>query len=413
MADKLRNLFSKKKDGKFKGRGQRLNDADSPPEPSPQKVVEPIPREMMTEGQRQAGLAALARLANTPGGSARSAFAYQHGKMEADLGTGAIVDDKLPELLAVLGVYYRCPFIGPEVLSKAEWKEKIKSYLEEQLKVDQALASCLMIHTLNKNREKVSECIEILCTYLNNILSHPDEEKYRKIRKSNRNFSEKVMKIEGALEFLLSAGFKSCSIQSEDTTEEYLLFENEIDASHFEFLMDSLRSAEPIRLELDRNPQVLLANQASKMLDLPSEFYRLTVEELKREQRQRTESLEAASQLRTKAMREKAEQKELRRYQYTLIRIRFPDGLFLQGTFNVYEHFIEVRKYVSDCLEVQVPFDLMTALGKLLTDSDDETSLLDLKLVPAVLLTINIKSSELSGEKSFIKSELLSKMETI
>lgn len=35
--------------------------------------------------------------------------------------------------------------------------------------------------------------------------------------------------------------------------------------------------------------------------------------------------------LRTKAMREKDEQRERRKYNYTLVRIRLPDGNILQG----------------------------------------------------------------------------------
>jgi hypothetical protein len=34
--------------------------------------------------------------------------------------------------------------------------------------------------------------------------------------------------------------------------------------------------------------------------------------------------------LRTKAMREKEEQREMRKYRYALIRIRLPDGILLQ-----------------------------------------------------------------------------------
>ena len=34
--------------------------------------------------------------------------------------------------------------------------------------------------------------------------------------------------------------------------------------------------------------------------------------------------------LRTKAMREREEQRERRKYKFTLIRVRFPDGLVLQ-----------------------------------------------------------------------------------
>lgn len=45
----------------------------------------------------------------------------------------------------------------------------------------------------------------------------------------------------------------------------------------------------------------------------------------------RTESVERNAMLRTKAMREKEEQRERRKYNYTLLRIRLPDGNLLQG----------------------------------------------------------------------------------
>lgn len=40
---------------------------------------------------------------------------------------------------------------------------------------------------------------------------------------------------------------------------------------------------------------------------------------------------ERLSVLRTKAMREREEQRELRKYTYTLLRVRLPDGCLLQG----------------------------------------------------------------------------------
>lgn len=44
----------------------------------------------------------------------------------------------------------------------------------------------------------------------------------------------------------------------------------------------------------------------------------------------RTELAQIQQTLRTKAMREKQEQKEMKKYRYALIRIRFPEGIFLQ-----------------------------------------------------------------------------------
>lgn len=44
----------------------------------------------------------------------------------------------------------------------------------------------------------------------------------------------------------------------------------------------------------------------------------------------RSEIMEKQLQLRTKAMREKDEIREIRKYKFCLIRIRFADGLYLQ-----------------------------------------------------------------------------------
>ncbi len=45
----------------------------------------------------------------------------------------------------------------------------------------------------------------------------------------------------------------------------------------------------------------------------------------------RSDLVEKNAMLRTKAMREKEEQRERRKYNYTLLRIRLPDGNLLQG----------------------------------------------------------------------------------
>lgn len=62
----------------------------------------------------------------------------------------------LAPVLAVKGVYYKCPLIGPEVLSKEEWNAKIRSFLYEQLPEEKGLTACLILYSLNKGREKVS-----------------------------------------------------------------------------------------------------------------------------------------------------------------------------------------------------------------------------------------------------------------
>jgi len=74
--------------------------------------------------------------------------------------------------------------------------------------------------------------------------------------------------------------------------------------------------------------------QVSKRRELPPDFYELTGDELKREQRMRSELVERELTLRTKAQRERDEMREQRLYRYAVMRIRFPDGLTLQVGFK-------------------------------------------------------------------------------
>ncbi|CAI8058542.1 UBX domain-containing protein 6 [Geodia barretti] len=45
-----------------------------------------------------------------------------------------------------------------------------------------------MIHTLCTDQNRRKNCIETLCKYLDNIIEHPGEQKYRKIRTGNKTF---------------------------------------------------------------------------------------------------------------------------------------------------------------------------------------------------------------------------------
>lgn len=174
---------------------------------------------------------------------------------------------------------------------------------------------------------QAEECIQTLSKYLENIINHPDEEKYFKIRMSNRIFSEKVRYIEGALDFLLAAGFRE--IQIDD--EPFMLFSADEIEKDFDLpsLLEGLKNSEVIPLELDRNIKVLLPSQARRVV-LPDDFYRISPEEIKREQQLRSEAIENAQILKTKAMREREEQRNLRMYRYALVRVKFPNGLFIQ-----------------------------------------------------------------------------------
>jgi UBX domain-containing protein 6 len=44
---------------------------------------------------------------------------------------------------------------GSDIVTKEEWDKKIKEFLYEQLEEERGLTASLIIHTCNKNRDKV------------------------------------------------------------------------------------------------------------------------------------------------------------------------------------------------------------------------------------------------------------------
>lgn len=180
--------------------------------------------------------------------------------------------------------------------------------------------------------------------------------------------------MEGGYEFLVGAGFVERAID-----DDTFLVHNGENLDALPELLDGLRTAEKINLELDRGIQVLLPSQARKF-ELPGDFYRISPEEVKRDQRMRTEAMESAQILKTKAMREKEELRTLNMYRFTLIRIRFPDGVFLQGTFNVYEKLGDIIDFVRSCLKNEsFEFSLIIPAGPKLVPAEFEKSLYDLR----------------------------------
>ncbi|PSN49658.1 hypothetical protein C0J52_21727 [Blattella germanica] len=244
MADKIKKFFQKKKvDAKFKlaGPGHKLTEesASRSSSNSGSSQTSVVRRTGQSTEMKQAAAAALARYNEQKQDPATfTSLAYIQAQvrreMEAEKKAQAekmkeatpppssepkILD--MSQHLSVSGVYFKCPMIGPDILTKDEWNTKIKEFLYEQLEEKRGLTSCLIIHTLNKNREKVAPCVETLCRYLENIIQNPTEEKFRKIRFSNRVYQDKVACLEGTQDFLMAAGFEVQRLPFQDGEEDF------------------------------------------------------------------------------------------------------------------------------------------------------------------------------------------------
>ncbi|XP_028133703.1 UBX domain-containing protein 6 [Diabrotica virgifera virgifera] len=437
MAEKIKKFFAKKKaDAKFKlaGPGHKLTESSSTAsnQSKPSKGAYVPPKVEPTEAARQAAEAALVRLQGQRKDTAfNTSFAAIQAKVRKELEaetknqnqpqvpgspTKSTDDYECSHHLAVKGVYFKCPLISDEVLPKEEWKVKIKEFLFNTLEEERGMTSVLLIYSCNYNRTKVTDCVNVLIRYIDNILANPEETKFHKIRCSNATFCDKVMPVLGALDFLNAAGFRDQKIDNNGTEENFLVWsvENIDGLETLQFLRDTLKAEERVDLEIDRNIQVLSPAQAAERNELPQDFFAMTAEELKKERQQRSEQLEKQLQLRTKAMREKDEIREIKKYKFCLIRIRFPDGLFLQGTFSVYEKFSEVVEFVKENLEHEgLPFVLSLSTGHRLEESDKDNTLMDLRLVPATILLFQWDASiendlkAAGGNTAYLKPEIM------
>ncbi|NWH78765.1 UBXN6 protein, partial [Piaya cayana] len=444
----MRKFFQElKADLKFKsaGPGQKLSEPSRVPKEQPKAEAAPRPRRGPTDEAQMAAAAALARMELRGKGRPAAATRGRSGAVRKELMAeaaaseqGLSVEEKDPpcpaedgaSALSVSGVYFICPLTG--VVVRKDQKEKhLREAIESYFNIDPVAASIMEIHTFNKDREKVRAGVETTAKYLDNIYLHPEEEKYQKIKLQNKVFQERISCLEGIHRFFQAVGFETKTLpvpgqgkESEHikTTEEYYVLKEEM-LTKLEDLRDykeQLLNSEPVRAQLDRQLSVFKPSPEAARFELPDDFYSLTAEEIKREQRLRTEAVEKASMLRTRAMREKEEQREMRKYNYTLLRVRFPDGYILQGTFYAREPVSALYTFVREALRDDwLPFELLGPGGVKLTD--ENLAFNECGLVPAALLTLAWDAAvmadvQAAGEEqpaSPLKPELLSNVQTL
>eukprot|EP00752_Nemacystus_decipiens_P005702 g5160.t1 len=60
----------------------------------------------------------------------------------------------------------------------------------------------------NGDRARAVQCLDVLASIFRNIMEHPEEEKFRKVRRSNGKFKASVGAVPGGVDILLAAGFE-------------------------------------------------------------------------------------------------------------------------------------------------------------------------------------------------------------
>ncbi|XP_061744601.1 UBX domain-containing protein 6-like [Nerophis ophidion] len=433
-----------KKDLTFKsaGPGKKLTDDRSGAADRGQRSSAAKQREEPSEGSQRAGAAALARIEqqqrpkvltsqdairNQVKRELEAEAAALAEKDKADTAEGTNLAPKVHPCLSVSGVYFTCPLTGA-TLTRAQREGHIKEAILKRFEEDAVEASVMMIHTFNKDKEKVKAAVDIISKYVENICKNPSEDKYRKLKVSNKVFQDKVGAVEGSREFLQALGFTSHMLPVEEAEQEFLLLPEQ-SADALELMKerrDRLQRGQPLRAQLDRRPQAFRASDHATRFQLPPDFYNLSAEELKKEQQHRSDLVEKNSMLRTKAMRERDEQRERRKYNYALLRVRLPDGTLLQGTFYAWERLPALYDFVRDSLrDGWQPFDLLAPGGVKLQESED-VALAECNLVPAALLSLAFDAAvqadiaavqqadvAAAGGRTILKDQLVESIQTL
>ena len=434
MSSFIKNLISKHKEKKH-GKGHRLGDTPTvsittcrAPNNSSQSVGA-----TKSEAARLAGEAALQRLQNlnksashrrpTTATSSSSKIEIEKASAlkEHYFGKQEVVENVSINPKSKI-FFTSSLFQTGEKYPIEEVEDKIEQNLMENLEMEPILVSVTLLFTANyKNKEKMDKCVEILNKFADNIINNPNEEKYRKIRVENAIFKEKVYTCKYADLVLKQSGFQARTIKlDDDKDDDVFLFEGN-DLEKLENLKSALSFGEAVVPELDRNVKVLKISKSSKMNDfsLSDDFFNLKVEELRKEQILRNQAVEKSGMLRTKAMRERDEQLELRRYNYSIIRVKFPDDFVLQALFKSNEKFDILYELVQNSLSFEnIPFELIGhSIKKPNTNGNTlmGLTLAELGMAPSAVLYFKISELIDPSIKSrihfFLKPELLEQAE--
>ncbi|XP_019864518.1 PREDICTED: UBX domain-containing protein 6-like isoform X1 [Amphimedon queenslandica] len=404
MADKVKEFFQKKKlDYKFSkaGTGHTLHEEKSKPLDMKDEYNKPPPkRQAQSSASATAGAAAVSRLEK--GGpvvkSSRELY-KDYAAMSQESKASATSSSHSPIVTTEIIINFCCA-ICKKKIPENQIHCHIQLCLQEEYIKEPLSSSVHMIHTLCRNEEQKKLCIDTISRYLDNIINNPTEVKFRKIRVHNKNFQEKVLCVIGSDLFLKAIGFQLKVLPFEDGETSFFVLSEDVATKTEELtaFKQLLVSASPLKSELDRNSQLFIATSKLNQFDLPDSFYNMSIEEIKKEQKLKSAALEKESMLRTKAMRERDEIKSaMRYYKFVVIRIRFPEGVILQGIFWPFDKFSEVRQFVLHHLIDPTRLYSLTFLQKIV--SDDAASLAQLGMAPAAVLNLSWTDKISCGDK--------------
>mmetsp|Transcript_25823 Transcript_25823/g.49025 ORF Transcript_25823/g.49025 Transcript_25823/m.49025 type:complete len:489 (+) Transcript_25823:100-1566(+) len=261
--------------------------------------------------------------------------------------------------------------------SKAQAGRALASAVADDDTVD---ALAVALSQLMTAPDSAQQTVSLISKVLGNVLSDPNNAKFRRLRLSNAKIQEAIVDASGGLEYLQASGF---TVEFEDLpdgsgTEGYAILpegESRTAAARagaaflqpFSVTPTAPAPTEPAQRQTfgpgNRQEQVFVpADRCAAAFFNPSDsFFNFTPAELKEQALARKQQLEESQQLTTKAYKERQSAKKRTAYTTTTIRVRLPDGVILQGCFAAGETVTSLREWICACLRAPEPFQLFGA----------------------------------------------------
>ncbi|KAJ0981297.1 hypothetical protein J5N97_009552 [Dioscorea zingiberensis] len=299
-----------------------------------------------------------------------------------------------------------CPICSLSFPSEAEVSAHLDSCLSASSQ-DSTVVACVSSFISGKPSK---ESLEVVLKLLRNVVREPENGKFRRIRMGNPKIKEAVGDVKGGVELLEYVGFR---IGEEDgelwatmevPNEERIGVVKKAVSLLERWSLDESSSAtiavkevsRPVEQEkIDRQVRVFfpVPGSAAAKNEVPDSFYDRASDEIKRELNLRKKKIEDSQLLIPKSYREKQALAARKKYEKTDIRIQFPDGVVLQGSFLPRETTIELYQFVSAALKAPgLEFELLhpappkRVIPRLIRQGERLPTLEELNLVPKALL---------------------------
>jgi UBX domain-containing protein 6 len=318
---------------------------------------------------------------------------------------------------------YECPVCGRGFGSPEEVSDHVEICLNgsEQNNSIAASDSAATESNLEESRSELEACvgaylsgkpsdahIDILLKLLKNIVREPGNVKFRKIRMGNPKIKEAIVDVPGCVELLEIIGFKLQEEAGElwavmDVPSKEQIAQTETAISFLEpepKKVEATPSQEPAKLDepvepkkIDRQVRVFssVSERVAARIELPDSFYKLTVDEVKRDAEMRRKKLADSQLLVPKSLKEKQTKAARKRYTKAVIRVQFPDGVVLQGFFSPREPTTALYEFVSSalknqCLEFELLHPVLVKRRMIPNFGEKPITLEDEELVPSALI---------------------------